>query len=179
LGKRVTYDDYVNMPDDGNRYEIDDGVLMVMEPAPRIQHQELLVRLVTYFELNCSSHGKILPAPVDVKFADDNTKQPDLVFVSNERKSIITEMAIEGAPDLVVEILSPSTGKRDKTKKKETYERFGVKEYWVLDPFYELLEQFILKDGGYQLEQVYKPDDTVTSPHFSCINLPLGELFSE
>ncbi|HEU5141094.1 MAG TPA: Uma2 family endonuclease [Bacillales bacterium] len=179
MGKTFTYDDYVKLPDDGKRYEIDDGALYVMEPAPRIQHQELLVSLSAHLKTHCHPEGKVLISPVDIKFAEKNVKQPDLVFVSKERKDIVKEKAVEGSPDLLVEILSPSTGKRDKKEKKETYERFGVKEYWILDPYYEVLEQFILRDGRYDLDEVYQLEDTITSPHFSCIQIRLGDLFSE
>jgi len=172
-----TYDDYANMPDDGNRYEIEEGVLHMMSPSPGTKHQEILVCLTSLFLKTCTQSGKFFFAPLDVIFSPTNVRQPDFVFISNKRLDIVTSRGIEGAPDLVVEILSPSTAKYDKANKRKTYEQFGVSEYWIVDPAYELVEQFLLSEGKYELHQTYGAGETITSPHIPCLSLPVAELF--
>lgn len=172
-----TYEDYAQMSDDGNRYELVDGVLQMMTPAPGTKHQQILRRLTKHFEQDCSQNGEFFFAPIDVIFSPDNTRQPDFVFITNERLGIVTERGIEGSPDLLVEILSPSTAQNDKTTKRDAYERFGVKEYWIIDPAYELLEQFVLTEHKYILHRIYKPDEMVASPFFTCIRISVHALF--
>src|SRR5699024_2227916 len=109
---------------------------IVMSPAPKFQHQKILGDI--YFQLQKfikdKELGQVVMAPVDVYLGDKNAFQPDILFISNERKSRIEEDGLHGAPDLVIEILSPSTAKYDLEEKKDIYERFGVKEYWIVEP---------------------------------------------
>ena len=130
---KFTYEDYRNTPDDV-RYELHGGELITV-PAPNMTHQgisTILLRLIDTL-VYLKKLGKVYHAPTDVVFSDNEVVQPDLVFVSNERSHILTENNIRGAPDLIIEILSPSTAGRDRTFKRTLYERHGVKEYWMVD----------------------------------------------
>lgn len=130
----LTYEDYCALPDDGRRYEILDGELAVT-PAPVPNHQEVIANLLAplHGHVTARGLGKVFPAPIDVILADTSVVQPDLVFVRAERLSLVTARAIEGPPDLVVEVLSPTTEARDRGVKRELYARFGVPQYWLID----------------------------------------------
>ncbi|MYK68903.1 MAG: Uma2 family endonuclease [Gammaproteobacteria bacterium] len=132
----ITWQDVQQMPDDGNRYEAIEGDIY-MTPAPTFRHQRVSLRLG--IELNRvleePGHGLVVGVPVGVEFpATDEGVQPDLLFVSRERFGILADPWITGAPDLVVEILSPTTAARDRGLKRRLYERQGVREYWIVDP---------------------------------------------
>ena len=133
--KKYTYQDYFNLPDDGKRYELINGEL-VMTPAPNTMHQNIIVKLIYEIErfLQQQKIGKLLCAPTDVRFSDTNILQPDIIFIPNGRSGIIKENMIDGPPDLIIEILSPATAYYDLLEKKEIYEQSGVKEYWIVDP---------------------------------------------
>jgi Uma2 family endonuclease len=139
------------------RYELIEGEIVEM-PAPKLIHQIVITFLLAY--LNGLKKGLVLTAPVDVYLDTENILQPDIVWVSLERKSILAENNIQGAPDLVVEVLSPRTAKNDRVKKFHLYERHGVKEYWIVDPEALLLEHWVLQDGKYQRAGIY--DETMT-----------------
>lgn len=134
FAQRWSYAEFARLPDDGNRHEIIDGELHVT-PAPRPAHQSVVGELTTRLSAFVRDHGLgwILPGPVDVLFAEGDYLEPDLVFVRRERLQVVTERGIEGAPDLVVEVASPSTARADRGIKRERYARFGVPEYWVVD----------------------------------------------
>lgn len=140
--ERITWQDVLLMPEDGNRYEAIGGVLYVT-PAPTLRHQWIsanlhiaLVRLLVEPGL-----GYVFFAPVGVEFpTTEEGVQPDLVFISKERGDIMVKEGIRGAPDLVVEIASPGTTKRDRTVKRDLYQRHGVAQYWVVDPESESVE---------------------------------------
>ena len=130
------------MPDDGNRYEFIGGRLY-MTPAPVIRHQRVSKRLQLALVrlLEETGHGEVFYAPCLVEFPGTSDRvQPDLLFVSNERQGIITEKLMLGAPDLVVEILSPSTAHRDRGIKLDLYARRGVREYWIVDPVRDVVD---------------------------------------
>ena len=132
--KRWIFSDLVQF-DETERYEIYDGRLIAMSPSPDFYHQELAARLFLALAdfVRPRQLGRVVFAPMDVVMADDNTAQPDLLFIANENAGIIQKWVF-GAPDLVVEILSPSSIRRDRHDKLEQYARFGVKEYWIVDP---------------------------------------------
>ena len=179
---RATYEDYLNTPE-GERYELLDGEL-VMVPAPNIWHQRVAGRMLMLLHpyVERMGLGEVFIAPFDVKFLHANgveieTVQPDLLFVSAARASIITEANVQGAPDLVVEILSPSTESRDRGYKREIYARNGVGEYWQVDPNTRSITVLLLGDGDYDVAATYGPGDTLTSPALPGLNLRLGEVF--
>jgi Uma2 family endonuclease len=143
----MTYSQYVEFPYDGNRYEIVDGTLEMMTPAPSFKHQKIVTRMASAMDVPCRVEGVFIVSPFDVVFSENNVRQPDFIFIRIENLNIITDRSVEGVPDLVGEILSQCTAKNDRKSKFETYQRFGVKEYWIVDPELELLEQFVLVDG--------------------------------
>ena len=132
---KLTYADYAATPDD-ERWELIDGVLYRMAPAPNTNHQRALLRLVSAFVLHFSrvgQPGELFFAPTDLILSDGTTVQPDMLFVSEDRRGIIALRGCEGPPDLVVEVLSPSNTAHDLETKRELYARFGIPEYLILD----------------------------------------------
>ena len=133
---RLTYDDLARMPEDGLRHEIIDGVHFVT-PAPILRHQRIVGRLfqaiANYLDVHAGT-GEVFGTPVDTVFTQWDVVEPDVVFVAADQQTILTEPNIQGAPALVVEVLSPGTKKRDLGIKKELFDRGGVREYWIIDP---------------------------------------------
>ena len=149
--KRWTYEEYYKLEDD-QRYEIMDGQLL-MVPAPDTWHQDWLNTLnifLTHY-VRTKKLGRLFIAPVDVVLDDENTVQPDLVFVAAKNLGIIQRRAIFGTPDLLVEFISPSSERRDRYEKMQLYARFGVKEYWIGDAANHSLEILTLTKGQYEL----------------------------
>lgn len=155
LDRKLTYDDYVLIPDDGQRHELVDGVHLV-NPAPSTYHQLVAVALVSQLFLRVAQPGlgHVLIAPTDVELSPHDVVQPDLVVVSAARASIVLPTHIRGAPDLLIEIVSPSSARLDRVLKKERYARAGVPEYWIIDPAQRVVERYILRAGEYELQPV-------------------------
>ena len=151
-GLKWTYEDYAQLPEDGLRHEIIDGEHFV-SPSPSTQHQHVSKRLQyqLYTKIELAGLGVLFDAPMDVQLSGFDIVQPDIVIILNENVRKITPTKIKVAPHLVVEILSPSTAGNDRTIKKDLYERSGVSEYWIVDPFEQQVEQWILRDGKYVL----------------------------
>jgi Uma2 family endonuclease len=158
---KLGYREYCGFPDDGRRHEIIDGEHS-MTPAPSTTHQTVSKRLQyqLYTQVELAGLGLVFDAPVDVQLTDHDIVQPDLVVVLKDRTRMITHAKIVGAPDLIVEILSPSTTVIDTSLKKQVYERTGVGEYWVADPENLRLEQYRLVEGVYRL---VPPTDPLTT----------------
>ena len=170
----LTYEDYVQFPDDGKRHEIIEGD-HYMTPAPRMKHQRISVNLATAMASVAKQNklGLVFTAPCDVILSDENVVQPDLLFVSTARAAILTEDNAQGAPDLIVEILSESSRKKDEVTKRKLYERFGVQEYWIVDPELETVKIFKLVQQKYvrAVELSKESNDILTTellPGFSC-----------
>ena len=154
-----TYDDYRNTPPD-QRFELLDGDLL-MTPAPNLKHQETAAALAGELIRFVRRHalGKVYCAPCDVVLSDTDVVQPDLLFVARDRLHLLANGEnVQGAPDLVVEILSPSTADRDRGYKRELYARHGVREYWIVDPDAETIHVLRQHDGG--LEEAHTFDRT-------------------
>jgi Uma2 family endonuclease len=153
-----TYEDYAALPDDGNRYEIIDGVLYV-SPAPNILHQIVVTRFVFYLTLHVdlAGLGRVLVAPTDVELSlRDTPLQPDVIVVLNDNLGILEQGArVIGAPDLVVEVASPSTARYDRREKLDAYARAGVREYWIVDPYAQTVELLYLEGGVYRSAGVF------------------------
>ena len=167
---RWTYADYAALPDDGNRYEIIAGVLYTT-PAPGAGHQSVSARLVTFLvtHVEFAGLGRVFAAPVDVELAPDTVVQPDIVVILSANLDRITPSRIIGAPDLVVEILSPGTAGYDRREKQDAYARAGVGEYWIVDPGAQTVELLTLEQGGYRSHGVFRgqarlPSSAVTLP---------------
>ena len=177
---RATYEDYLNMPDD-IRYELLDGEL-VMAPTPSTRHQRIALQLATVLKafIDRNSLGELFIAPLDVVLWDGdeaNVVEPDLLFVSAGRTDMITEANVQGAPDLVVEILSPSTESRDRGYKRELYARHGVREYWLVDPDASTITVLALSENDYAVAGTYGEGQTLVSPTLEGLDLRLGEVF--
>lgn len=171
----LTYEDYAAI-DDENRYELVQGQLELMSPAPSPVHQMISVEIHKNLTRNCEEAYFILYAPIDVILSEEEVRQPDIVLIHRERKHIIKKRGITGAPDLVVEILSPSTLKRDKIDKRKTYAHYAVPEYWIIDPASFVLEQFVLKNGHYELINIFQQNETVTSANIHCASFTMAEI---
>lgn len=175
----VTYDIYASMPDDGMRYEVLDGALEAMSPSPTATHQTVIGELHLLMQ-RCKSEYLIYIAPLDVILSQKNVLQPDLLLVHRSRSEIVTERGVEGAPDLVVEILSPSSRARDKVVKMKIYAKHGVPEYWVIDTGARTLERYVLTEVGvYELRDLFEERDAVSSDKLPCVSFVVGELFSD
>ena len=159
-----TYEDYAALPDDGLRYEIVNGVL-VMAPAPTPEHQdivgEIYVALRAYVKL--AGLGRVFMGPLDVQLSPENTFQPDLVVLLNAHLERVTEKKISGAPDLAVEIASPSTAAYDRLTKYEKYAQAGITEYWIVKPTRRTVEVLVLENGEYRSLGVFSEQATLPS----------------
>lgn len=174
----MTYDEYAQMSDDGNRYEIADGVLELMSPAPSLKHQAISGQLQFTLMSSCQSEYIILSAPFDLILSDTEVRQPDLAMVHRSRLSILKNKGIVGAPDLVVEILSPSSIKRDKLQKLKAYAKYGIPEYWIVDGSNQTMEQCELVQSNFELTQIYQSEEPVRSSRIRCVNFTMNEIFS-
>jgi Uma2 family endonuclease len=174
----LTYREYALLPEDGKRHELIEGEFYVT-PSPNPLHQTISRRLqqILMQQLEEPGTAQVFNAPMDVILDDTNCVQPDLVIVRNTRSSLITERAIEGIPDLVVEILSPSHPGNDKFLKRSTYAHFRIPEYWIVDPAGWVT---VLRSGTpekYDLEARFDRAATLTSEEFREIAIPLPRIF--
>ena len=180
-GARLTYDDFALFPDDGKRHELIDGEHYV-SPSPNIRHQRISITLVLLIGNWLEDHplGQLFTAPSDVVLSDFDVVEPDLLYVSNARAAaLLTPANVQGAPDLVIEIGSPSTRKRDETIKRHLYERAGVSEYWVVDPDTDVVRVY-RRDGdmfGRAIELTREAGDVLTTPLLPGLELPLARIF--
>jgi Uma2 family endonuclease len=177
-----TYEDYLRLPDDGRRYEILRGVLYV-SAAPNPLHQFALrnfVRLLTFF-LEENPVGEFLFAPVDLILPQDlaDPVQPDLFFFAAERPWVVTDRTIEGAPDLILEVLSPWTRSLDRKDKYDAYAEAGVREYWLADPLARTVEVFVLRDGAYVLLGKFGQGEKLRSEVIPGFEPPLDKIFKD
>ena len=175
---RQTYKDYCATPDD-ERYELLNGKLM-MVPAPNMKHQKVLVRLTEKLNSFSEAHGlgEVYVAPCDVFLSDTDVVQPDLLFISRAREHTLTDANVRGAPDLVIEILSPSTAKRDLGYKHDLYGRHGVLEYWIVDPIAETVAVHRQQDGRLQLAETFGRRDTLRTALLEGLQLKLDDIFA-
>jgi len=147
--KRWTYSEFARLPTSGStRYEIIDDELVVT-PSPGLRHQRIVTRLVValYGFVEAHDLGEVFISPFDVLFAEGDYLEPDILFVRSDRADVVTDCGIEGPPDLVVEVLSPSTAARDRGIKLKRYRLYGVPEYWVVDPDEHTVEVWTLAAG--------------------------------
>lgn len=178
IEKRYTYQDYARLPE-GAPYQLIGGEL-IMVPAPIPYHQEVSKRLeyLLYEHVELKQKlGKVYDAPIDIYFEDEETYQPDIIFISNERLQIIKEDKIEGAPDMVIEILSPSTAYYDLVHKKDVYARHGVKEYWIVDPMKKKIDVYENKKGEFILFKKAVKGEKISSVIISGFEIEVGAIF--
>lgn len=174
----LTADDIWQTPDDGNRYEIIDGELYV-SPPPVTEHQSASGGLHWRIAAFLDEHpiGKVWAAPIGVKLDTGTGVQPDLVYVSQERLRIVSARGIEGAPDLVVEILSPSTRRLDLGVKLRRYQAAGIPHYWVVDPRRRTITTYSLVDGTYELTGSHGPGSIFRPALFPGLAIPVDTLW--
>lgn len=182
---RYCFADYRAWPDEA-RWELIDGAAWSMAPAPDWPHQALVMTLGTLLS-NALKGGpcRVLPAPLDVLLpkgdeVDDAVEtlvQPDLVVICNPAK--LGRHGIRGAPDWVIEVLSPATARKDQGVKRDLYERHGVAEYWILSPWDRLLWVYVLEAGAYGKPALYEEGMRVTPQGFPDLSLSLSELFAD
>jgi Uma2 family endonuclease len=180
-GVKLTYDDFLLFPDDGQRHELIDGEHYVT-PSPNTKHQVVLGNLHLLVGSWLQQHpvGRVFFAPFDVVVSRFDVVEPDLLYMSNARAAeILTAANVQGVPELVVEIGSPSTRKRDETIKRRLYDRSGVAEYWVVDPELDRVRVY-RRDGegfGRAVELSVEAGDVLTTPLLPGLDRPLSRLF--
>ncbi len=174
---KLTYEDYRKMPED-ERYELIDGVL-IMAAAPNMAHQTTQRKLVWRMASTVETEGlgEVFFSPCDVVLSEHTTLQPDLIFVSKENADIITDANIQGAPDLVVEIISPSSTGHDWVTKRDLYARHGVKEYLLIHPIDRTVWVMLLKNGYLELVATLYEGDTLTFSTIEGFSVNLSDIF--
>jgi Uma2 family endonuclease len=166
--------------DETERYEIYDGRLLSMSPSPSYYHQRLVARLYLLLVgfVQPRELGEVIFAPMDVIMSEDNTAQPDLLFIAKENAGIVKNWVF-GSPDLVVEILSPSSIRRDRHDKLEQYARFGVKEYWIVDPANRSLEILTLREKQFTVHSLAAETGSAESKVLAGLSVDVAQLFGE
>jgi Uma2 family endonuclease len=179
--RRLTYDDFLLFPDDGLRHEIIDGEHYVT-PSPNTRHQVLLGRLHVEVALYLRAHtgtGQVFLSPFDVLFTQWDIVEPDLLFIGADQESILTDKNVQGAPALVVEILSAGTRKVDENAKRQLFDRGGVREYWIVDPEFDAVRVFRRgNDGSFPLVDELTREHVLTTPMLPGLEIRLDELFA-
>lgn len=175
LKRKLDYEDYAGIPPDRNRYEIIDGDLAVT-PAPSPVHQRVSRRLQRILEDYFHTHGlgEVFDAPIDLILTFHDVVQPDLVVASPTQ---VSARGIEGAPLLVVEILSPSTARQDRTVKAQRYAALGLVHYWMVEPATRRLECYRLSAGEYAVLVQAEGDAVLVHPEWAGLSIPLAELW--
>jgi Uma2 family endonuclease len=167
----LTYDDYMALPNDGKRYEILDGELFVTA-SPSRNHQRVVLTLAMSLEMHVRSHnlGEVDIAPFDTILSDPNVVQPDIIFVAIDRMSSFSNRGFEGAPTLVIEVLSPSTARIDRNTKLQIYARHGVPYYWIVDPDARAIDVHVREGISYRTPEHFA-DRLVDLPPFLGLTL--------
>ena len=181
-GLKLTYDDFVLFPDDGKRHELIAGEHYVTS-SPNMRHQQISMNLTLMIGSWLEAHpqGRLFYAPFDVVFSKFDVVEPDVLYVSNERSNVLSAANVQGAPDLVIEIGSPSTRQRDETIKRRLYERSHVPEYWIVDPDIEVVRVYQRSGDSFArpIELSHETDDVLTTDLLPGLELPLTRIFRE
>ena len=176
---RVTYAELQQWPDDGRRYELYDGEVIEV-PAPFLRHQRVASHLMDVLrDYEERAGGLMVPAPFDIVFSEHNVVQPDVVYFKPERRHLLHDWdAGRAVPDLAVEVVSPSTEARDRGRKMDLLVRFGVPEYWIVDPARNLLEIYVLRGSAYELTIAADDRATVASPTSTDLSFGTSRVFA-
>lgn len=180
---RLTYDDFLLFPDDGKRHEIIDGEHFVT-PGPNTRHQVLVGRLhfaIEQFLRQQRGLGRVFLAPFDVVFTRWDVVEPDVLFIAGDQAGILTDKNVQGAPALVIEVLSSGTRQVDEHNKRRLFDRGGVREYWLVDPEFDVVKVFRRKaDGSFPRDAELARDghDVLTTPLMPALAIPLEDLFA-
>ena len=177
--RRVTYAEMLEWPDDGRQYELYDGEVLVV-PSPFPGHQRVTSNVADLLrDYGRMTGGLALFAPLDIVLSEDTVVQPDVVFFSRERRHLVKDWEVtRSAPDLAVEVLSESTESRDRGRKMELLARFGVPEYWIVDPVAETIEVYTVSGDRYELRLRTGRDATVTSPTLAHLSFSTARVFA-
>ncbi len=175
---KLTYEDYVRFPEDGLRHEIIDGEHYVTA-SPATRHQRISRNLLYLIQSYLDGHpvGEIFAAPFDALLGEHDIVVPDLLYLSNERRQFLTSKNLQGSPSLVVEILSPSTSRRDRQLKRDLYERTSVDEYWIVDPERDAIEIYRRSGDGFEDPVIFQGNATVTTAQMPGFELALSRVF--
>jgi Uma2 family endonuclease len=179
-----TYEDYRALPEDmSRRYELLHGELY-MVPVPTTRHQRISRRLQSALNdhIRANGLGELFYAPVDVILGEGRERevaQPDILFITQARREIIKLHGVEGAPDLVVEILSEGTAERDRGYKRTLYARSGVSEYWIVDPDARTLEVYVKSGEGLAGPTIFPADAALTTPLLPALAIPLADILAD
>jgi Uma2 family endonuclease len=176
--EKFTYEDYAAMPNTGKRYQLVEGELIV-SPSPTVRHQIVMMRIANalYNHVEAKRAGLLLAGPVDAILSDEDVYVPDIVFVSKARKKIIAPEGFRGAPDLCVEVLSPSNRRLDVKTKRANYAKFGVPELWIVDPDEDNIRLFRLQENPTTPQRVFEENDTLKTTLLPEFELKLGPVF--
>jgi Uma2 family endonuclease len=176
----LTYEHYLELPNDGNCYEIINGELYV-SPAPSIKHQRVSFRLSLALgnHVEAEDRGEVFTAPSDLVLANLSIVQPDLLFIGKGRLGILTDANVQGPPDLVIKIISPSSTKTDQDTKRTLYEQYEVQNYWIFEPLERWVRAYALgADGAYELVAEAYGDETFSAPPFANLAIRLSDIWS-
>ena len=176
---RLTVRDYLDIPEeDENRYELINGELY-MAPAPSWEHQESIGNLYSILRAFARANGlgRVVASPLDVFLSDEDVFQPDIIFVSIERLNIVRSNGVHGAPDLVIEMLSPGTERIDRTLKSERYEMFDVREYWQANPIAKTILVLRARDGAFERVGLFTEGMTLETPLLPGLRVDVSAVF--
>jgi len=162
------------------RYELYDGEVVVI-PSPMLRHQRVALHLMDVLcEWEAQQGGVVVPAPFDIVFSQHDVVEPDVVYFPPERQHLLNPMsAAYAAPDLAVEVLSPGTERRDRGRKMDLLARFGVPEYWIVDPVLTTIEIFVLSGARYERRVAARHDDIIASPAQAGLSFPAARMFAD
>ena len=176
--KKYTVEDYMLL-EEGAPFQLIENDL-IMSPSPSLIHQLILGEFydaLKTFNKNQNLNGLVVLSPIDVYFDNDNVYQPDILFISEDKKNLIMDGRIHGAPDLIIEVLSPTNAYYDLRQKMRIYEKYGVNEYIIVDPIEENADLYILKEGIYHLQQKAQKTETLNSLVLPGLGFELDKLF--
>jgi Uma2 family endonuclease len=176
-----TAEDYFALTEEYPRHELLEGELIEMTPAPTSTCQRISWNLLILLDAHCQARksGEVLAAPMDVVLSPRTVVQPDLIFIAPARRAQLVKEHIAGAPDLVIEILSPAAGARDLNQKRKLYARHGVHEYWVVDPDDESIEIQRLQGSVFSTLAIFEKGQSLTSPTFEGLTVDVAQVFSD
>jgi len=172
----LTYEDLLSFPEDNFRRELIDGELIVTA-APATRHQDVVLRLGAQLLAHCQQHGgRVFVAPTDVHLSESNVVEPDVLYLRPENAGRVETKLVRSAPDVVIEVSSPSTRRLELVRKRALYERFGVPEYWFIDLDADRVEVHRLESGAYPIPVLFRRGDSLISPQIPGFTLVVSDL---
>ena len=175
---RLTYEDYAELPDDGRRHELVDGELFEMS-APSVRHQDIVGKIYRRLADHLDRHddGRVFLSPCDVLLSDFDVVQPDVIFVARADAGIVTEPNLKGTPTLLIEVLSDA--RHDRVRKRDLYARFGVGEYWIVDPHADRVEVYRLAGTTYEKPVIMEPGEKLSTAVIPELSLDVADILCQ